>query len=433
MVKLIGNERVFRPEHRALNAVLLSMAAITAVGSLTKFLFGVLGAPFLMVTIVIFSAAMYHFSRFLKKFDFVWKAYAILSFLFLGLIFFARGGIDGTMVLIFIVVLTSLLAVTPLQTHNVWVTGHLVVFVVLLLFERAIDMNVPVALNSPTSVLIDNVMTYTLMVTVVAVTVFRLRLGASQKEIEETSTELKIEKKANHALQLEKDGLNRLIQTLSHDVSSPLHSTQNYLTLLDRTDLPESEEIELRQKLKSLTASTTRMVEQLLTWLQLQSGKWEPRVEQLRISEVLQEPLALMEQIAALKQVRLELSITHDLVFYSDPMIIQAIARNMIHNAIKFSPPNSKVQVSCTQVKRELVIAVIDEGRGMSTKEQDDLRKGLCKSQYGSSGEKGWGLGMQIMSKSAELIGAELQLESEHGRGTRITLRIPFQKKVHST
>lgn len=430
MVRLIGNEKVFRPEHRALNAVLLSLAAITAVGSLIKFLFGVLGAPILMFAIVAFSAVMYHVSRVWRKFDLVWKAYAILSFLFLGLIFIARGGIDGTMVLVFVVVLTSLLAVTPLEMHNVCVTGHLVVFTVLLFIERTIEMNAPVALGTPTSVLIDNVMTYTLMVTVVAVTVFRLRLGASQKEVEETSTELKIEKKANQTLQLEKDGLNRLIQTLSHDVCSPLHSTQNYLTLLDRTDLPQNEEIELRQKLKSLTSSTTRMVEQLLTWLQLQSGKYEPRFEQLLVSEVLHEPLDLMKQIAALKQVRLELILVDDLEFYSDPMMVQIIARNMIQNAIKFSSPNSLVQISCQQVKRNLVLAVIDEGRGMTTAEQEELRQGLYHSKYGSSGEKGWGLGMQIMSKSAELIGAELELESHLGSGTRITLRMPILKKV---
>jgi two-component system sensor histidine kinase/response regulator len=105
---------------------------------------------------------------------------------------------------------------------------------------------------------------------------------------------------------------------------------------------------------------------------------------------------------------------------------LDAIFRNLISNAIKFSTNGSKVQLSISRLENNCELSIRDFGKGMTEKEISDFKRGISFSTSGISNEKGHGLGLQLVKEFLHKQNSELNIESYPGFGSRFYFSLPI-------
>jgi len=183
---------------------------------------------------------------------------------------------------------------------------------------------------------------------------------------------------------------------ISHDLRSPFTVMLGFSQLLDENVERYSQE-ELKIKVRKLRASAEQLyalLENLLTWSRIQRGAMEYDPEQVAVADIVAENADLFTSRAEQKQITLTQSIPPDIMVYADANMVNTVLRNLISNALKFTPAGGTVAVSAQpHTERLIEVAVADTGVGMKP---DDLAKlfriDVRYTNMGTAGEKGTGL-----------------------------------------
>jgi signal transduction histidine kinase len=149
------------------------------------------------------------------------------------------------------------------------------------------------------------------------------------------------------------------------------------------------------------------------------------KLSDMNLSDTLKNTLE-MERIMALKK---DIALTH----YIDPAInvvadndmLQLVIRNIISNAIKFTEPGGEVNVSAELLRNECLISVKDNGRGIPFDQQRDIFTLKARSTFGTSKEKGVGLGLLLCKEFTEQQGGRISFDSTPGRGSTFYIYMP--------
>ena len=123
--------------------------------------------------------------------------------------------------------------------------------------------------------------------------------------------------------------------------------------------------------------------------------------------------------------------IPNDVPVRTDKEVIQFINRNLIHNAVKFSPPGGKIIISATCETNELIVSIQDEGEGMTAEQQQKLFSIDKESVYNhtSSAQKGAGVALTICKEYIDRLQGRIWSESEFGMGTTLFYSIPVSSR----
>jgi signal transduction histidine kinase len=173
------------------------------------------------------------------------------------------------------------------------------------------------------------------------------------------------------------------------------------------------------------------LLENLLAWSRLQRGKMETEIEHLPLKQVIEKNIQLLSNIAASKGVHLENTVTADIFIDADKNMLNTVARNLISNALKFTPQGGKVSVSAQSSSKDtdmMQIAVTDTGIGITKDDQAKLfRMDVTHSTMGTAKEAGTGLGLIICQEMVEKMSGRIWVESEGipGQGTTIQFTVP--------
>ena len=144
------------------------------------------------------------------------------------------------------------------------------------------------------------------------------------------------------------------------------------------------------------------------------------------ISEALLRNLALFGPNAKQKQITLKSSFQEGLFAYADEKMVDAVVRNLISNALKFTHAHGHVEVAITQDDRFLEVSVSDTGVGISPEVLQKLFRidEKCRN-LGTAGERGTGLGLILCKELVEKGGGKIWVKSEVRKGTSFTFTIP--------
>ena len=241
-----------------------------------------------------------------------------------------------------------------------------------------------------------------------------------------------LEKAKNYAEMLLKSR-EQFMNTITHDLRSPLNSVVGYAGLLEKTDLNKSQDRYLNQ-LKKSSDYLLHLVNDLLDLSKLEAGK-------MTVDELAFNPKNLIEETVenaippekpeAVK-VYIELSPELDLSVVTDPFRLKQIITNLVSNACKFTEAGSvtvKGWLDETREKPVLKIAVKDTGIGISKEQREKVFEEF--SQENTSIEKrfgGSGLGLAISKKMTDLLKGNISLDSEPGVGSTFLVSIPVEK-----
>ncbi len=225
---------------------------------------------------------------------------------------------------------------------------------------------------------------------------------------------------------------NRLFAIISHDLRSPINNLKGVVEIIDM-DLPKAQQKQILQDTARLMDNTFQTLENLLNWAKWQMDGVQYFPQTIDIQEIAQQICSLFSQAAASKNILLENGISEKTFVWVDRDQIELILRNLIGNALKFTPEGGKVWLKSKIIETEnkIQICVEDNGVGIS---EDRLTKLLDNQQInstrGTAGEKGTGLGLVMCREFIEKNGGVLTVKNKIGEGAVFCFTLPILSKV---
>ena len=209
----------------------------------------------------------------------------------------------------------------------------------------------------------------------------------------------------------------------SHDLRQPVTSMNLLLSALNAS----TDEASLRNVAAKLEAPVQALEEILSTLLEmsrLEAGIIEVTRRPCNTGEIVSPLIAEYRPRAAAKRVRLETSIT-ELPLFVDPELVRRLLRNLIDNAIKFTDVGS-VRLEAYQDDDAVVFVVADSGKGIPREQQQRIFEDYFQGENPQRDRRqGLGLGLAIVRRVASLLGGDVSVTSEPGRGARFEVRLP--------
>jgi len=173
------------------------------------------------------------------------------------------------------------------------------------------------------------------------------------------------------------------------------------------------------------------LLENLLTWAKMQTKGILYNPERFNLNDKIRESIKLLEGAYSRKNIIIEVSGNEELMVFADVNMFSAIIRNLVSNAIKFTPANGLVSILTNEINGFCEISVKDSGVGISDENlQKIFRIDSNHSTLGTSGEKGTGLGLVLSKEFIEKHGGNIWVESEPGNGSQFTFTLPIQNTL---
>ncbi|WP_298315272.1 tetratricopeptide repeat-containing sensor histidine kinase [uncultured Aquimarina sp.] len=228
---------------------------------------------------------------------------------------------------------------------------------------------------------------------------------------------------------------NRLFSIIAHDLRGMIIPFQRSGKILKyHIDKGNHEKtIELSQALEQNSESLSNMLDNLLNWSLEQMNGYKMNPEKISVSEQLKEIISGYKQQATFKKTKIDLKYKEDLWVNFDKGAFHVIFRNLLGNALKYTEAGN-IRIEFTSEDNLLLCSVIDTGVGMSQEQLNHLfTLEDKKSTIGTKGEKGTGLGLNLVYRFVKMHKGTIHVSSEKRIGTRFDLKIPaeefFQQK----
>jgi PAS domain S-box-containing protein len=222
---------------------------------------------------------------------------------------------------------------------------------------------------------------------------------------------------------------DKFFSIIAHDLKNPFNNIIGFSELLVE-EVHENDIVAIEKYADMIyTASnqTFRLLENLLDWANSHRGYMVFSPEPLSLSEIALEITENQKEFAVKKNITLRNDITEDLAILADRNMLISILRNLISNAIKFTPRNGEIVLSAIRKNGFLEVSVKDNGMGMSEKIRNNLFKiDVNQSTKGTEDEKGTGLGLILCSEFVQKHGGKIWVESELGKGSNFKFTLPL-------
>lgn len=224
---------------------------------------------------------------------------------------------------------------------------------------------------------------------------------------------------------------DKLFSIIAHDLKNPFGHILNFSgLLLDHYDhYSESRRKQFIELINKSSQQIYLLLENLLDWSRSQSGKMDFFAQNIDLEKIVMEVVNLLNYTATSKNINLYMSVPPGMILYVDEFMLKTVLRNLIGNAIKFTPDNGTVQIAAKNSNNETIISVIDNGVGMDIELAGSLfTLDLSLTQPGTRGEKGTGLGLLLCKEFVERHGGKIWVNSTPGTGSVFSFSIPHQQ-----
>ena len=238
--------------------------------------------------------------------------------------------------------------------------------------------------------------------------------------IARTKANLHLAEKYNEVKKLN-EMKDKIFSVISHDLRGPVGTIKSFTDLILRNELKYSQEefIKFVKLIGKQIGSIFNILENLLLWARSQSNSILYRPERQPINNAITNNIELLEEIATKKSIEIinEATSNHYAIF--DLSLISTVIRNLIANAIKFTPQNGKITINTEKGELYHTVSVADTGTGISPERIDKIfDKASYETTFGTDGEKGSGLGLKLCMDFIEKHNGKIGVNSILGKGS---------------
>ena len=226
---------------------------------------------------------------------------------------------------------------------------------------------------------------------------------------------------------------DKMYSVIAHDLRSPMASIRMVLNLAVNVVSRETvgdEIFELLDKANRESEETHDLLDNLLKWTKSQTGRLSVVYQDIDLDDIVPGVVDIFQMIAEMKKIDLKyLPAKEKLVVYGDNDMIKTIIRNFISNAVKFTPEGKAIEVFYEHEGDFARISVRDHGVGIAADRVGSIfHKG--ETTYGTGGEEGSGLGLQLCQDFARKNGGDAYVTSVEGEGSTFSFTIPLKKEA---
>jgi two-component system sensor histidine kinase/response regulator len=212
---------------------------------------------------------------------------------------------------------------------------------------------------------------------------------------------------------------------ISHDMRAPLINIQSYLELLNANELESHERPALEKELLNATNNTMQMLTNMLYWSKSQMEGSLVNLVSINLLSVLQNTLEMEKKQASIKNIVLNYHINDNITAIADVDMLQLVVRNLISNAIKFTPHGGIIDIDAQEAFNECKITVSDNGKGIAPDTQQKIFSINTQPGFGTNNEHGVGLGLLLCKEFIERQGGRIGFDSTFGKGSCFYIFIP--------
>jgi len=219
---------------------------------------------------------------------------------------------------------------------------------------------------------------------------------------------------------------DKILAIVSHDLRSPIASLKGLSSNFFDQELTDEERTMVRESLISQLDEVSDLTENLLRWASLSFLKKNSQENEiLNLFEVVEQNVKLNSGHSQSKNIRVSNEMEGALWTRVNKDHIQIVVRNLLTNAIKYTPFNGSVDISGVDLKTHVQLRIVDTGIGFTSEQLAKLFTYTHTNTYGTNGEKGIGLGLLLCREYIESNGGKIFISSEINVGTTVIVELP--------
>jgi len=210
------------------------------------------------------------------------------------------------------------------------------------------------------------------------------------------------------------------ISNVSHEIKTPLAVIQNYATLIQDEGLDDETRRAYAKTLIAASKRITDLITNILKLNKLENQEIQEKKERFNLTEALAETVLEFENIIEKKSLELDCDFD-DVTVVSSKSLLEIVWNNLISNAVKFTGENGKIKITLKKKGTDVEISVADTGCGMSAEVGDRIFEKFYQGDTSHS-VQGNGLGLALVKKVIDILGGEISVQSELGKGSTFTV-----------
>ncbi|HEU4469835.1 MAG TPA: HAMP domain-containing sensor histidine kinase [Flavisolibacter sp.] len=265
---------------------------------------------------------------------------------------------------------------------------------------------------------------------------YQFRILSKQRALHKKNLEIKKQKnlitEKARLLEIQKSELTelnllktKLFSVIAHDLKTPMYALRNLFRNMHQQNLPAEEIKVLVPDVLMDLNYTIGLMENLLTWSKTQMQANNVKPETLDMSRMIFDVLSLLRLQAEAKQIDVEAKSSQAVYALGDRDMVNLVLRNILSNAIKFTPQQGHIEVGINDMPGFVEVYVQDSGTGISRDALDKINENIFYTTKGTASESGTGLGLMLCKEFLARNGGQLHIESEPGKGSIFSFTLP--------
>jgi signal transduction histidine kinase len=253
-----------------------------------------------------------------------------------------------------------------------------------------------------------------------------------KKEHKELKTQATLLQRINEEIKIQKSELNisnetrnKMLGMITHDVRSPLYDCMRLMEVMLNKTIKNEEFNDMGKQIISSLRVSTQLIDNLMFWARSNSNNLNAQLEIIDIAITLEEEINFLKIIADGRLINFNVSIPENTMVYADPNMLRMIVRNLVMNALKYTPKHGEIKLIANRINGHTEIKVIDNGKGIANEQIEHLFDYKNKkSLRGLQGENGSGLGLILVKEFVEKNKGNITVNSKLNLGSefRFTL-----------
>ncbi len=218
------------------------------------------------------------------------------------------------------------------------------------------------------------------------------------------------------------------LATMSHELRTPLNSILGFSEVLQSTVGLNDKQTRWVGNIRSSGEQLLALINDILDLAKIEAGKMHVRISEFSIYDVCEGLLTMFRPMAEKKNIEMRGAFASDIrLLRQDVVKLQQILSNLLSNAVKFTPEGGRVLLKAEADKTHFTLTVSDTGVGIAAEEQELVFEKFRQAGSALTREHaGTGLGLSIVRELSKLLGGEVTLQSDLGRGSTFTVRLPL-------
>jgi len=234
--------------------------------------------------------------------------------------------------------------------------------------------------------------------------------------------------KSEQELRILNASKNKFFSIIAHDLKNPFHNVMGFSSLLSKEydHFTEEERRKFAYDINQSTTNIYRLLQNLLDWSRSQTGRLIYTPANIELRQILHKTTNVLNPLALQKNITIQTLYDDEIKIFADPLMIETVLRNLVNNAIKFTPENGLIQIKVEQTNGTVQVCIRDNGIGISEEDINNLFRIESKvKRKGTNNEDGSGLGLILCKEFIDKNNGTIWAERNQEGGSSFLFTVP--------